>query len=148
MKLNYTRHRNIRQTAFILLLSFAGLGRLQAQTAIQKDVVFTPTVISGGNKTIQLPTNSTAISVTVKDSSGRPAMILWTRQSGPGTPVITSPYSLNTTVTGLSAGTYVFRCMVRNDHGLSGHADVQVVVNPATTGLVDSGRIPEPYERD
>lgn len=45
------------------------------------------------------------------DASGTPTY-LWTRESGPNTPTITSAGSSSTTVTGLIPGTYVFRLTV------------------------------------
>jgi hypothetical protein len=52
--------------------------------------------------------------------------------SGPSGGTIVSPSSLITALTGLAAGTYVFRCTVMNNYGASGYADVQVTVNPAS----------------
>ncbi len=54
---------------------------------------------------------------------------LWTKVSGTGN--ITSPSSINTTVTGLAGGTSVFRLTVTNSNGVKDSRDVSVIVNGA-----------------
>lgn len=92
-----------------------------------------PLVLSGGNRTITLPNNGTTISATATDANAAITSIAWTKVSGPSAGTIASPSGLRTTLTGLTAGTYIFRCTVINNYGASGYADVQVVVNPAST---------------
>ncbi len=58
----------------------------------------------------------------------------WTKVSGPGTQVITSPNAPNTTVTGLATGTYVFRWTVTNGACAASASDVTVIVQPAVAG--------------
>lgn len=121
------------------------VGTLQGQSnygmlnglVVQEDTLIgsalPPVVLSGGNRTITLPNNGTSISATATDDNAAITSVAWTKVSGPSSGTITSPSSLKTTITGLTAGTYVFRCTVMNNYGASGTADVQVVVNPAST---------------
>jgi gliding motility-associated-like protein len=52
---------------------------------------------------------------------------LWTRLSGPNTPVITTPTSPTTTVTGMVVGTYVFRWTITNGACVS-FSDVTITI--------------------
>ncbi len=62
---------------------------------------------------------------------------LWTKVSGTGGTII-SPISINTAVTGLSAGTYIFRLTVTNNLSVSDSRDVTVVVSSETTTAQDN----------
>jgi hypothetical protein len=114
----------------------ARFGMLNGLT-VQEDSVqgspVTPTVTTGGNKAIQMPVSSTSISATVDDPDGAIISIAWTQVSGPSTATIASPGSYGTTVSNLTVGTYVFRFTVTDSYGVSGSADVQVVVNPVSS---------------
>jgi hypothetical protein len=54
----------------------------------------------------------------------------WTKVSGNNC-TITSPTAMNTGVTGLTNGSYVFKLTVRNNNGVSASSNVTVVVNSA-----------------
>jgi len=56
----------------------------------------------------------------------------WTRISGPNIPVITTPGSPNTTITGMVAGTYVFRWTIVNGTCTS-TADVTIIISAGPT---------------
>jgi len=64
----------------------------------------------------------------------------WTKQSGPATYTITSPTASATTVTGLIAGTYIFRDTVTDSASATAYDEMQTIVNPSSspinTGLV------------
>ncbi|HRN80028.1 MAG TPA: PKD domain-containing protein, partial [Ferruginibacter sp.] len=55
----------------------------------------------------------------------------WAKLSGP-TATIVSPNTMNTQVTGLTPGTYVFRLTITNNLGLTKTSDVTVVVSSAS----------------
>jgi PKD repeat protein len=57
---------------------------------------------------------------------------LWTKQSGPAA-TITNPSSPTTTITGLIAGTYVFKWTISNGNCPSSEAVVQIIVTPFPT---------------
>ncbi len=80
----------------------------------------TSTTLYGSGSHQQQPTNALTITMTNQ----------WTLKSGPNTPTITNPTSQNTTVTGLTGGTYVFRNTVTNSKGVSDYQEVTVVINP------------------
>lgn len=54
---------------------------------------------------------------------------LWKNVSGPNTPSITTPTTVNTTVTGLITGTYIFELDINGATSGAGTDQVQVVVN-------------------
>ena len=121
------------------------VGALQGQSVfgmlnglvVQEDVLqgspVAPVVTSAGDKTLQLPSNATTISVTASSEDAALVSIAWTKVSGPGSPVIVSASNPTTNISNLSAGTYVFRCTVVDGYGISSYADVQVVVSPANS---------------
>lgn len=88
-----------------------------------------PTVDAGPDQTIQLPA-TLSLSATGSAPSGSITGYAWTKQAG-GAATITTPNAASTTVTGLSVGTYVFRCTVTDDKGATAYSEVQVTVtNP------------------
>ena len=56
----------------------------------------------------------------------------WSKVSGPAGVTISTPAAANTGLTGLTAGTYVFRLTVKDNNGVSVSDDVQITVNAAT----------------
>jgi Secretion system C-terminal sorting domain/Bacterial Ig domain/Right handed beta helix region len=92
-----------------------------------------PTANAGADQTITLPTSSVTLSGSGTDADGTIASYTWTRISGPNTPTIVSPSSASTNVTGLIAGTYVFRLTVTDNLGATGFDDITVIVNTPPT---------------
>jgi predicted peptidase len=84
---------------------------------------------AGSNQTITLPLDSVLLNGS--GSSGTIASYLWTKVSGPNTPVIRKPDSVGTRVAGLLSGTYVFQLSLNSGASTS---QVTVVVNPAGGG--------------
>lgn len=93
-----------------------------------------PTANAGNDQTITQPQSSVSLSGSGTDPDGSIASYSWTKVSGVGG-TITSPSSAATTVTGLSAGTYVFRLTVTDNSGATATDDVNVVVNSASNQL-------------
>ncbi len=89
-----------------------------------------PTVSAGTNQNITLPTNSVTLTGTASEVNGTIASYAWTELSGPAD-AITTPAAASTTVTGLTAGTYVYQLLVTDGLGNTATSTVQVVVNPA-----------------
>jgi hypothetical protein len=89
-----------------------------------------------------------------RSSTGTITSYAWSLVSGPNNPVITHPDSALTTVTGLVAGTYVFRLSVNGDSSISQvivhvgpeppvYADAgpnRVVVSPSSSATLDGSR--------
>lgn len=86
----------------------------------------TPSVNAGTDQTIQLPAGVT-LSGSATDGDGSVSSYLWTKVSG-GSATITSPTSSTTTVTGLSAGTYIFQLTATDNEGGQGIDQVTVTV--------------------
>lgn len=90
-----------------------------------------PTANAGSDITITLPTNSVTLVGSGTDPDGTIASYAWTRVSGPNTPTFGSANAASTTVTGLVAGTYVFRLTVTDNNGATAFDNVTVFVNNA-----------------
>src|SRR4030095_17033155 len=67
-----------------------------------------PTASAGADQTVQLPVNSVTLTGSGSTTNGYITGYLWSLISGPNVPVITSPSSAGTTVTGLIAGAYLY----------------------------------------
>src|SRR6185503_14174754 len=75
-----------------------------------------PTANAGADKTITLPTNSVSLTGSGSDPDGTIASYAWTKVSGSGG-AIASPAAATTSITGLTAGSYVFSLKVTDDKG-------------------------------
>jgi len=92
-----------------------------------------PIVYAGPNQTITLPTSSVQLKGTVTPAPGTTLNATgWSKTSG-GPATITSN-SLTTTVTGLTAGTYVFTLMANDTQGDKATSNVTITVLPAPSG--------------
>jgi hypothetical protein len=88
-----------------------------------------PSANAGPDQAITSPTNSVTLNGSA--SSGVITAYAWTLVSGPNTPLISTPTTVTTTVTGLIVGTYVFKLTLNG--GVS-NDNVNVVVNSAVVG--------------
>jgi hypothetical protein len=91
-----------------------------------------PTANAGADQTITLPTNSVSLAGSGTDPDGTISTYAWTKVSGTGGS-ITSPSSPSTTVTGLTAGSYIFRLTVTDNSGATASDDVNITVNSVPT---------------
>ncbi len=87
-----------------------------------------PVANAGNDQNIQLPAASFTLSGSGTTPQGSIANYTWTRVSGPDNPLINNASSATTSVSGFSAGTYVFQLQVTNDAGLSATDEVTVTV--------------------
>jgi hypothetical protein len=78
----------------------------------------TSTTLYGTGSHQQQPTTSSTVSMSYA----------WSKTSGPSC-TITSPTSQNTTVTGMTPGTYVFRLTITNSNSLTDFREVTVVIS-------------------
>ncbi len=90
-----------------------------------------PTVNAGTAQTITLPVNSVTLTATGADADGSIVSYAWIKLSGPVSSTINSPAQAQTTVTNLTAGTYVFQVKVTDNSGATATANVTIVVNDA-----------------
>jgi parallel beta-helix repeat protein len=119
---------------------------LTTSTTPSPTTTTTPTTSSllnaGADKVITLPTNSVTLSGTVSNVSNIVAAS-WTKKSG-GTATIASPNQgavspVNTQVTGLQAGVYIFTLVVKDKSNVFHQDDVQVTVNSSGTTTTTTG---------
>jgi Secretion system C-terminal sorting domain len=101
-----------------------------------------PTVSAGANQTITLPTNS--VTLTGKATGNDGAVVnsyFWVLVSGPSWVKFSNEWALNTTVSGLVAGTYVLELSASDTYDQTSKSTITVTVNaekpvtskPATT---------------
>jgi len=90
-----------------------------------------PPVVTITPNTLQitLPTNTVTLNGSATDSDGTITGYQWVLVSGTGG-TITSPTNDTTTITGLTAGTYIYSLTATDNVGATGSATVQVQVNP------------------
>jgi hypothetical protein len=93
-----------------------------------------PAANAGADQTITQPASSVTLNGSGTDSDGSISFYSWTKLSG-GSATITSPSSASTTITGLTAGSYIFRLTVTDNSGATAVDDVNITVNTATNQL-------------
>ena len=93
-----------------------------------------PVVSGGGNKTLQLPTNTLTLTGTATDPDGTVQTVAWTQQSG-GAATLGTTNTLTLNLSNLVAGTYVFRLTATDDQGATGYDEVTLVVDPAPVNI-------------
>ncbi len=87
-----------------------------------------PTVNTGFNQTVNLPTNTINLTGVASDGDGTIAAYLWTKQSGPASGTMVNSTQATLTINDLVAGIYVFRLTVTDDDGATAMDEVQVTV--------------------
>ncbi|UII30977.1 tandem-95 repeat protein [Fulvivirga ulvae] len=85
-----------------------------------------PIVYAGADVNLVLPTNNVDITGTATDSDGTIASTLWTQVSGAAAAFTVSGNTIS--ITGLAAGTYIFRFRATDDDGDFAQDDVEVIV--------------------
>ena len=88
-----------------------------------------PVSNAGADKSVTLPTSSLTLTGSGTDTDNGIASYAWTKISGPSTPTFSAATSASTSVSGLIAGTYVFRLKVTDKAQVSTTDDVTVTVN-------------------
>jgi dienelactone hydrolase len=99
-----------------------------------------PSALAGPDREITLPTNSIVIPGSGQDSDGTITTYLWSKYSG-GTATLSNTSSSTLNVSGLVAGTYVFRLRVIDNDGASDSNDMILTVlpNPNSAPTVTAG---------
>lgn len=112
-----------------------------------------PTVVVSPAQTIYLPTAQVSLTATgtVTQAGATIVSYAWTRTSGPTSGTITSPNGQNTTITGLTAGNYVYKVVVTDSKNSTVSGTVAITVNAAVVSppVANSGPdqtiAPPPY---
>jgi hypothetical protein len=93
-----------------------------------------PVANAGADINITLPANSTTLNGGASiDPDGSIVKYAWSKVSGPSTFTMADASSAATALTGLVAGTYVFRLTVTDNQGATATDDVNVIVNNTNT---------------
>jgi len=97
-------------------------------------LVAPPTVSAGKGQTINLPASSVSVTGTATGNGGATiAALNWKQETGPVTATIGSPYSLNTSITGMTVtGSYVFKLTATDSRGQTGNGSMTVTIGVAT----------------
>lgn len=91
-----------------------------------------PTANAGKDITITLPTNTVTLDGTTStDTDGKISKYAWKKLSGPTGGTITNAATATTSVTGLTAGSYIFTLTVTDDKADTDVDSITVKVNPA-----------------
>jgi hypothetical protein len=91
-----------------------------------------PAVSAGSDKTLVLPANTTSIPATANDPDGSIAGYSWSKVSG-GNATLSGNTTSTLSVSGMAAGSYVFRVTATDNKGASNSDDVAVIVNSPPT---------------
>ncbi len=120
-------------TAFVLM------GSTILFSACQKEILSNPATANlkppvahaGLPQTISLPTSTATLTGTASSTNGPIVGYLWSLISGPNVPVIHSPSSPSTGVSGMIQGYYRFQFMVIDSAGLTGvdTTSIRVLLN-------------------
>jgi hypothetical protein len=97
-----------------------------------------PVANAGSDKTVALPTSSIALTGTASDPDGSISSYTWTKVSG-STATLTNAATATLSLTGLVAGTYVFRLTVKDNAGATTSDDVTVTVSANKLPTVSVG---------
>ncbi|MET3399110.1 PKD repeat protein [Chitinophaga ginsengisegetis] len=92
-----------------------------------------PVSNAGGDVTITLPIDYVTLDGASSAASGGSTIqsYVWKKISGPTAGTIVSPNVVKTSVTGLTAGTYVYALTITDDKGLTDSDSITVTVKPA-----------------
>ncbi|MBZ4411778.1 discoidin domain-containing protein [Myxococcus sp. XM-1-1-1] len=95
-----------------------------------------PVANAGADQGVVLPTSSLTLTGSATDADGTIALYSWTKVSGPAV-TLTGANTATLSLSGLVAGTYVFRLTVTDDDGATHSDDVTVTVSNPTTTLTN-----------
>jgi len=112
----------------IILFSMVVLASCQkeAATFVEKDLSEAPVVNAGNHQAVTLPVTNVTLTGTATSVNGPIVGYLWSMISGPNVPVIHSPSSPTTLLSGLVTGTYLMQLMAIDTTGLTGVDTVSI----------------------
>jgi pimeloyl-ACP methyl ester carboxylesterase len=102
-----------------------------------------PVVNAGADRAIVLPANSVSLTANASDSDGSIVSYAWSKVSG-GAATIASSSSRSTAISGMTAGSYVFTVLVKDNKGGTAQDWVAVNVNPAPESTPTAQPSPTP----
>jgi PKD repeat protein len=102
--------------------------------------VFPPVANAGGNTTITLPVNSTALNGGGStNSAGGVLKYAWLKIAGPTSSAISGDTTVNPFLSSLTEGVYLFKLTVTNSNGLADTDTATVIVKPAPVPTANAG---------
>lgn len=101
-------------------------------TLIVSNINQSPTVVASDDEILTLPNSSTSVLAVASDPDGTIANYVWTLQSGPNSPSLTGITTSILNITGMIAGTYVFRITVTDNNGATAFDQVNIIVQTST----------------
>ncbi|HYF66814.1 MAG TPA: PKD domain-containing protein [Ohtaekwangia sp.] len=97
-------------------------------------------VFAGGDRSFNLPTNSTTINATVTIETGTITSYQWTKMKGPPGAVITNASTPNVSITNMVKGSYVMRLTVVASTGETTYDEIKIEVGDGNSPPVaDAG---------
>jgi hypothetical protein len=90
-----------------------------------------PVANAGADQTIALPTSSITLAGSGSETNGTIVSYAWTQVNGPSAATIGTAGQAQTGVSGLVAGSYVFRLTVKDNSGVTATDDITITVNAA-----------------
>ncbi len=108
--------------------NLGAVGSSDATVSVNSAANGAPTANAGADKTIILPVNSVVLTGSGTDSDGSIAGYSWLMVSG-GVAILSNANTATLTVSGLVAGTYVFRLTVTDNQGAQASDDATVIVS-------------------
>lgn len=96
--------------------------------AISSYCTTNPIVNAGADQIVSLPSPTINLTGSAFDPDGTISSYAWTQQSGPNSATITTPTLATTGITGVIAGTYVFRLTATDNTSNTGFDDVSITV--------------------
>ena len=128
----------MKQTSSVFFALFLGLFFLSGcKKETTNNLLAKPPIAHAGNSpTIQLPINSVSFSGTATTTNTNIVGYLWSLVSGPNVPIINSPSSASTIISGLIAGNYIYQFAVIDNTGLTGIDTVSILVNPSIQKMI------------
>lgn len=97
-----------------------------------------PVANAGADKQAFLPSNAVTITGSATDSDGAISSYQWSKVSGPGSS-ISGVSTSSLSVDGLLEGDYVFRLVVKDDHGATDSDDMVLKVTSGSLPVVKAG---------
>lgn len=116
---------------FSAILIFFFFAHCKKVTEVTGETNNPPVANAGPYKEATMPATGFTLSGSGTDDDGQVVAYLWSQVNGPGQTVITNPGSATTTVSGFSAGNYLFQLMVTDNKGATGVDTVSVKINPS-----------------
>lgn len=91
-----------------------------------------PTVVASDDEILTLPNSSTSIIAVASDPDGNISTYSWTLQSGPNVPTLIGNNTNSLSISGMVAGTYIFRITVTDNNSATAFDQVNIIVQTST----------------